>query len=58
MPRRFNLQQPSGPVSGEGGAYRMWDAIKAAIQSNATTLRFIAIIIVLALVAWFTRTLV
>jgi hypothetical protein len=36
----------------------MWDAIKAAIQSNATTLRFIAIIIVLALVAWFTRTLV
>ena len=34
----------------------MWDAIKAAIQSNATTVRFIAIIIVLAAAAWFTRT--
>jgi hypothetical protein len=35
----------------------MWDAIKAAIQSNPTTVRFIAIIIVLAAAAWFTRTL-
>jgi len=35
----------------------MWDAIKAAIESNATTVRFIAIIIVLAAAAWFTRTL-
>ena len=34
----------------------MWDAIKAAIQSNATTVRFIVIIIVLAVVAWFTGT--
>lgn len=30
----------------------MWDAIKEAIQSNGRTLRFIAIIVVLALVAW------
>lgn len=36
----------------------MWDAVKTAIQSNATTLRFIAIIIVLAIAAWFTKTLV
>ena len=34
----------------------MWDAIKAAIQSNGTTVRFIAIIIVLAIAAWFMRT--
>jgi hypothetical protein len=34
----------------------MWDAIKAAIQSNATTVRFIAIIIALAIVAWLTGT--
>lgn len=36
---------------------RMWDAITVAIQSNATTIRFIAIIIVLAVAAWFTKTL-
>lgn len=36
----------------------MWDAIKTAIQSNATTLRFIAIIIVLAIAAWFTKSLI
>lgn len=34
----------------------MWDAIKEAITSNATTARFIVIIIVLAAVAWFTGT--
>jgi hypothetical protein len=34
----------------------MWDAIKAAIGSNATTVRFIVIILVLAAVAWFTGT--
>ena len=34
----------------------MWDAIKAAIGSNATTARFIVIILVLAAVAWFTGT--
>ncbi len=35
---------------------RMWDAIREAIGSNATTVRFIVIIIVLAAVAWFTGT--
>jgi len=35
----------------------MWDTIKAAIQTNATTVRFIAIIIVLAAAAWLTKTL-
>lgn len=30
----------------------MWDAVKEAIQSNGRTLRFIAIIAVLALAAW------
>jgi hypothetical protein len=30
----------------------MWDAVKEAIQSNERTLRFIAIIAVLGLVAW------
>lgn len=35
----------------------MWDAIKTAIQSNATTVRFIVIIIVLAVALWFTKTL-
>ena len=35
----------------------MWDAIKAAIKSNATTVRFIAIIVVMAVAAWFTGTL-
>jgi len=30
----------------------MWDAVKEAIQSNERTLRFIAIIVALALVAW------
>ena len=34
----------------------MWDAIKAAIQSNATMVRFIVIIVVLAAAAWFTGT--
>jgi hypothetical protein len=34
----------------------MWDAIREAIGSNATTVRFIVIIIVLAAVAWFTGT--
>ena len=34
----------------------MWDAIKDAIKSNGTTVRFIVIIIVLAAVAWFTGT--
>jgi hypothetical protein len=36
----------------------MWEAVREAIQSNATTLRFIAIIIVLAIAAWFTKTLI
>jgi hypothetical protein len=44
-------------VTGQEVLNRMRDAIKAAIQSNATTVRFIAIIIVLAAAAWFTRTL-
>jgi hypothetical protein len=35
---------------------RMWDAIREAIGTNATTVRFIVIIIVLAAVAWFTGT--
>jgi hypothetical protein len=35
---------------------RMWDAIKEAIKSNATTVRFIVIIIVLAVIAWLTGT--
>jgi hypothetical protein len=30
----------------------MWDAIKAAIQSNSTTARFILIIAVLVMAAW------
>lgn len=30
----------------------MWDVIKAAIQGNGPTVRFIAIIAVLALAAW------
>jgi hypothetical protein len=30
----------------------MWDVVKEAIQSNERTLRFIAIVVVLALVAW------
>jgi hypothetical protein len=34
----------------------VWDAIKDAIKSNATTVRFIVIIIVLAAVAWLTGT--
>ena len=34
----------------------MWDAIKDAITSNATTVRFIVIIIVLATAAWLTGT--
>jgi len=34
----------------------MWDTIKEAIRSNATTARFIAIIIVLAAMTWFTGT--
>jgi hypothetical protein len=34
----------------------MWDAIKEAIESNATTVRFIVIITVLAAAAWFTGT--
>lgn len=33
----------------------MWDAIKAAIQSNGTTARFIAIIITLAIAALLLR---
>jgi hypothetical protein len=32
----------------------MWDVIKIAIQSNGMTVRFIAIIAVLAMAAWFT----
>jgi hypothetical protein len=32
------------------------ERIKAAIRSNATTVRFIVIILVLAAVAWFTGT--
>lgn len=34
----------------------MWDTIKEAIRSNATTARFIVIVIVLAAVTWFTGT--
>jgi hypothetical protein len=34
----------------------MWDVIREATGSNATTVRFIVIIIVLAAVAWFTGT--
>jgi hypothetical protein len=30
----------------------MWDAVREAIQSTGRTLRFIAIIAVLAVVAW------
>jgi hypothetical protein len=30
----------------------MWDAVKEAIQTNERTLRFIAIVAVLALTAW------
>jgi hypothetical protein len=32
----------------------MWDVVKDAIQSNARTLRFIAIITALAILAWIT----
>jgi hypothetical protein len=35
----------------------MWDAIKEAIRSNATTARFIVIVVVLAAVTWFTGTM-
>jgi hypothetical protein len=35
----------------------MWEAVREAIKSNATTLRFIAIIIVLAIAVWLTKTL-
>jgi hypothetical protein len=35
----------------------MWDAIKAAIQSNGTTARFIAIIAVLVMAAWLIQAL-
>jgi hypothetical protein len=34
----------------------MWDVVKEAIQSNGRTLRFIAIIAVLAAVAWIMST--
>ena len=33
---------------GKGGSGEMWDVIKAAIQGNGTTIRFIAIIAALA----------
>jgi hypothetical protein len=35
----------------------MWDAIKAAIQSNGNTARFIVIIAVLAMAAWLIQAL-
>jgi hypothetical protein len=35
-----------------GGGGGMWDAIKAAIESNGRTLRFIVIIAALAAVTW------
>lgn len=35
----------------------MWDAIKAAIQSNSTTARFIVIIAVLVMAAWLVQAL-
>ncbi len=34
----------------------MWDAIREAARSNATTARFIVIIIALVAVAWLTGT--
>ena len=39
------------PLRGKGGG-RMWDVVRDAIQSTGRTLRFIAILVVLALVAW------
>jgi len=54
--RRFNLRQRSGPVGPEGGAEPMWEAVREAIKSNGTTVRFIVIIVVLACVAWVTGT--
>jgi hypothetical protein len=41
----------------EGGSHQMWDAIKAAIQSNGTTARFIVIIAVLVMAAWLIQAL-
>jgi hypothetical protein len=35
----------------------MWDTIKAAIQSNGTTARFVVIIAVLAVAAWLMQAL-
>lgn len=35
----------------------MWEAVRDAIKSNGTTVRFIAIIVVLACVAWLTGTI-
>ena len=35
----------------------MWDTIKAAIQSNGTTARFIVIIAVLVMAAWLIQAL-
>jgi len=34
------------------GGGRMWDVVRDAIQSTGQTLRLIAILVVLALVAW------
>jgi len=69
-PRRHpNFYLPSGPVGAvragklqleardQGGSYQMWDTIKAAIQSNGTTARFIVIIAVLVMAAWLIQAL-
>jgi len=56
-----NLSGVAVPVAGDcglrreprtGGGDGMWDAIKAAIESNGRTVRFIVIIAVLAVAAW------
>lgn len=44
-------RQGSPKPLGTGGS-RMWKAVKEAIQTTGQTLRFIAIIAMLALVAW------
>jgi hypothetical protein len=56
-PNLSSWSEPVGNVRrhrshlGTGGS-RMWKAVKEAIQTTGRTLRFIAIIAVLALVAW------
>jgi hypothetical protein len=42
----------ASPEAVERKARRMWDVVRDAIQSTGRTLRFIAILLVLALVTW------